>query len=204
MPNIVNTNVSLAHASEISRKKFQKLCERLEGWGQEGVYQWSASDIFGVETFTNEEGKEDGPGYYSWNIENMGSKWCYFEEVDEDYFRLESAWSTPTELIAWISKEINAPLEYTSEDEFPNWVSCGIAKDGEIQDFVDWEWEEIIEMILDKFPEVKEGYDLEENDFYDTQQGEDAREKMYDVLWEEVYELQSTALSDMDWVYEEE
>ena len=46
------------------------------------------------------DGKEGSPTYEetntrNWYNENVGAKWCYIEEYDDDYLFGRSAWSAP-------------------------------------------------------------------------------------------------------------
>lgn len=70
----------------------------------------------------------------------VGSKWCYVEDWDdEDSITFMSAWGTPDGIVERIANEImgadpNAIVAYASDDEGPNWVSTGVYADGELYD----------------------------------------------------------------------
>lgn len=205
MANHVNTYVSLVFGNEEAGKaKLQELYSRLEGWGEEGKYDWNLHDIFGIpETDElDEHGNPTGPGTYSWNIENMGAKWAYIEDADEDAFRVVSAWGVPTDAIEYVVKELaeadpDVRAEITAEDEMPNWVYAAVADKDGIYDGVEWQWEEIMEHICDTYEEVRVGWDADDNDFFDNAEGEAARDFMQDVLWEEISEWQMSQIEDM-------
>ena len=205
MANHVNTFIQFFFENEEAGKaKLQELYSRLDGWGEESNYDWNLHNIFGIpETDElDEHGNATGPGTYSWNIEHMGSKWAYIEDPEEDCFRMTSAWSVPIDAINYIMGELaeadpEVRAHITAEDEMPNWVYAAIAEGDGIVDFSEWEWEEIIENLRDTYSEISEGWDEENDDFQENQVGESAREFMYDVLWEEISELQMKALGDM-------
>jgi hypothetical protein len=205
MANHVNTYVSLVFDNEEAGKaKLQELYSRLEGWGEEGKYDWNLHDIFGVpETDElDEHGNATGPGTYSWNIEHMGAKWAYLEDADEEGFRIMSAWGVPTDAVEFIVKELaevdpDVRAEITAEDEMPNWVYAAVVDSDGIYDAEEWQWEEIIEHLRDTYTEISSGWDEENDDFFDNDEGEAARDFMYDVLWEEISEWQMGKIEDM-------
>ena len=205
MANHVNTYVSLVFDNEEAGKaKLQELYSRLDGWGEEGKYDWNLHDIFGVpETDElDEHGNATGPGTYSWNIEHMGAKWAYLEDADEESFRIMSAWGVPTDAVEFIVKELaevdpDVRAEITAEDEFPNWVYAAVADSDGIYDAEEWQWEEIDEHLRDTYAEISSGWDEENDDFFDNDDGEAARDFMYDVLWEEISEWQMGKIEDM-------
>lgn len=205
MANHVNTYVSLVFDNEEAGKaKLQELYSRLDGWGEEYKYDWNLHDIFGVpETDElDEHGNATGPGTYSWNIEHMGAKWAYIEDAEEEGFRIVSAWGVPTDAVEFIVKELaevdsDVRAEITAEDEFPNWVYAAVADSDGIYDAEEWQWEEIIEHLRDTYTEISSGWDEENDDFFDNDEGESARDFMYDVLWEEISEWQMGKIEDM-------
>lgn len=118
---------------------------------------------------------------YSLLIEEIGTKWCYVFDYDDDQgISFESAWGTPSDLLERIAKEIteadpNVILSYTSEDEGPNWVSSGVFADGELYD----------EAIIDS----DEFNDLGIKIWWDEEE-EGAEEPIdFEPTWEELYNL---------------
>jgi hypothetical protein len=84
-----------------------------------------------------------------------------------------------------------------TEDEMPNWVYAAVADSDGIYDAEEWQWEEIIEHLRDTYNEISSGWDEENDDFFDNDEGEAARDFMYDVLWEEISEWQMGKIEDM-------
>jgi len=205
MANYVNTYVTVIFDNEEAGKaKLQELYSRLDGWDEEGKYDWNLHDIFGVpETDElNEHGNATGPGTYSWNIEHMGSKWAYVEDADEDSFRITSAWSVPTDAIDYIMEELgkvdpDVRAHITAEDEMPNWVWAGVANSEGIYDYTEWESNEIFDLCAEIYPEIKEGYDEENEEFFEDEKGYEASERYYEVMWEEISDMQMAAIEDM-------
>ena len=61
---------------------------------------------------------------YNWYNENIGPKWCYFEEYDLDHIHCTSAWGWPEQGYDWIISELRKEDPYllaqcTYEDEAP-------------------------------------------------------------------------------------
>ena len=205
MANHVNTYVQFYFDDEKAGKvKLQELYSRLDGWGEESKYDWNLHEIFGIpETDElDEDGFAQGPGTYSWNIEHMGSKWAYLEDADEDSFRITSAWSVPTDAIDFVMEELakvdpEVSADITAEDEFPNWVYAAKAYGSGIDDFEEWDWDDIMAHMIENYEEVAAGYDLEKDDWMDGEKGVEARDAMNDLLWEEISEWQIMKLEDM-------
>jgi len=79
-----------------------------------------------------------------WYTENVGSKWCYFDSIDEDHMSMVSAWSPPIGFYEAIYSKIenmNSPdlhmwVQY--EDEATNFIGVW-GKIGEC------EWDECVD-----------------------------------------------------------
>lgn len=118
-------------------------------------------------------------------MNEIGTKWCYvYDWDDEESISFESAWGTPEALLERIAVEItdadpDAILEFTSEDEGPNWVSSGVYADGELYD------EETIDS--DEFPDlgIKLWWD-EEEDGEEPDDFEPNWEALYDIMDENI------------------
>lgn len=61
---------------------------------------------------------------YNWYHDNIGPKWCYFEEYDLDMIHCTSAWGWPDQGYTWLINELRKEDPYllakcTYEDEAP-------------------------------------------------------------------------------------
>ena len=78
------------------------------------------------------DGKEGSPTYEetdsrSWYTDNIGSKWCYLEEYDEEGIFGRSAWAAPWEGLHWLADQLGELdpellMNVSYEDEGPNFV----------------------------------------------------------------------------------
>jgi len=192
MPNIVNTHVQFHSINDEGKKKWNELCRRFKDWKEdEYVSQYPLSEIFGLPE------SDDGPGTYSWNVENMGSKWAFLQDPSDESFLIESAWSCPTDALQYICEEITAVdpdfiMTASAQDEMPNWIASYVFGGGELYDYHQREWEEIRDYMNEQYSELAEHYDEEEEDW-----DEDGRDIMYDVIWECCGDLMDSDLNYM-------
>ena len=126
----------------------------------------------------------------SWNVDNVGAKWNYFEDYDNDGFQLTSAWDSPSEGIKKVIDELydvcnNFLTISTYEDEFPNFIGIQIWKGNKLIEDEMIDWENIIELAQDKFPELAGQWDEEEGNW----KTEEAEDFWSDVQWEFYYDL---------------
>ena len=141
MANHVNTHVRFEKLNDAGRAKLQELYSRIHA---KNDYEWF-SDIFGLD--------KEVTDLYEWNLQNVGPKWCYFEDRDEDYFNTISAWSFPQAGLEWLFEQIAtvdpdfiASVFY--QDEMPNFFGiyiydkngmidgCEWGEDGEIEELM--------------------------------------------------------------------
>ncbi len=159
MANHVNTHVRFEKINDAGLAKLQELYSRIR---DEKGYEWF-SDIWGLDKEITDK--------YDWNCENVGPKWCYFEDRGEDYFNTISAWSYPQEGLIWLVKQIAEVdpdvLAYvTYEDEMPNFFGCWfINKDG-LYDGCEWDDEEIAEAMKEAHPSLLELDEEEQSETY--------------------------------------
>jgi len=76
MANYVSTNITFNNIEDKTKKRLKELYKRI----REGEREW-LGDIF------VEEGKDltyEETEQYSWTIDNLGSKWVYIEDKEED------------------------------------------------------------------------------------------------------------------------
>lgn len=207
MANHVSSYITFHNLSEEGKAKLEELYQRLSGIDDDSTYEYSAHEIFGI---PEPEGDDtDGPGYYSWNIEHMGAKWCYIEDPDEDRFRTNSAWSVPWDLFDYVCKEIatvdeNLFADVTYEDEMPNFVGWATWHHGSFDEGREWEWEAIEDWIMDNNPEIDELFDREEREWKEGKEDE-GRDLMWDVQWEFMEDVRDHTLQEeVTWYFEHE
>lgn len=159
MANHVNTYVHFESINAAAAAKLEELYSRIRN---EGNNKWF-SDMWGIDPVISDE--------YQWNIDNVGSKWCYVDDVGEDFIHLVSAWSYPEEGIIWLVQELakvdpNVIAYVTYEDEMPNFFGCWMLdKDGVI-DGQDWDEEEIDNLMKQAVPELANINEEEDSERY--------------------------------------
>ena len=90
------------------------------------------------------DGKEGSPTYEEtnnrgWYNENIGSKWCYLEEYDNDYLFGRSAWAPPSEGFHWLAEQLGELdpellMNVSFEDEGPNFVGWAVFDSADLWD----------------------------------------------------------------------
>ena len=150
MANHVNTHVRFEKLNDAGKAKLEELYSRIR---TENNYEWF-SDIFGLDPEITD--------LYEWNLQNVGPKWCHFEDRGEDYFNTVSAWSFPQPGLEWLFEQIKtvdpdfiAAVFY--QDEMPNFFGVYVYdKDGMV-DGTEWgEDNEITEMMHEMVPSLLE------------------------------------------------
>jgi hypothetical protein len=187
MANHVNTHVRFEKLNDAGKAKLQELYSRVRtGSDKAVIYEWF-SDIFGLDPEITDK--------YDWNLENIGPKWCYFENRGEDYFNTVSAWSFPQAGLEWLFEQIAsvdpdfiASVMY--EDEMPNFFGVYVYnKDGMI-DGCEWgEDGEITEMMEQMVPSLKELDQEEQSEVYFDLWSEN--------IWELVHDKQDQVYNDI-------
>ena len=187
MANHVNTHVRFEKLNDAGKAKLQELYSRVRtGSDKAVIYEWF-SDIFGLDPEITDK--------YDWNLENIGPKWCYFEDRGEDYFNTVSAWSFPQAGLEWLFEQIAsvdpdfiASIMY--EDEMPNFFGVYVYnKDGMI-DGCEWGEEgEIEEMMHEMVPSLRELDQEEQSEVY--------FDIWSDNIWELVHDKQDQVYNDI-------
>jgi hypothetical protein len=130
------------------------------------------------------DGKEGSPTYEetnsrSWYNENVGAKWCYLEEYDDDYLFGTSAWAAPEAGLQWLADQLgeldpNLLMNVSFEDEGPNFVGWMVFDGTELWD-VGFEEDEDVKNIVSRYsPDTN----LEDEDEY------------HEALWDSIYDWQ--------------
>jgi len=182
MANHVTTNVTFYNISDEGLALLQKLYERVQ----------SEHKSFG-EIFIEPGGELtlDEVHSFDWAVDNIGPKWCHFEDMGEDYFILTSAWSYPQdgliklcELLEPVSEGVR--ISVTFQDEMPNFIGCATICSEGVEDDQVWEWEELEIIFKERIEGLAEEWD-EENECF-TEKGD---ELLSENMWEIISDLQS-------------
>jgi len=199
MANYVNSLITFEQINEEAKSKLQEMFTRLR---VDNEQQW-LSDIFVDGTELTYEQSER----YEWTTANIGPKWCYVEDYDVEakspYINSVSAWSPPSEgliSIMEILKEYdnNIVATITYEDEGPNFVGWGIYTSEDYMVYGDEiDDEGIRELMFEENPDLSEGWDEEEEDWKEDDDGESCRDKFYDFIWENVSDWQMTGIGNV-------
>jgi hypothetical protein len=180
MANHVNTYIQI---SGLTSETVGVLKERLEGIG----FGESVGAFFPNVEYTHE-----------FFFENIGSKWCTLEDlhIGEDYvgINLTSAWSYPNvlveklnELILETQKEFK--IKTTYEDECPNFFGAEAYVDGECEGSMEWDDEDVDDLLCDANEEYAEAFSV----YSEDEDDEDAYEKMCDLKNDFIWEVISDA-----------
>jgi hypothetical protein len=184
MANHVNTYVRFYEINDEAKAKLQEMYSRVR---EDQNYKWF-SDIF-------VDGAEGSPTYeeteqYSWTTENIGPKWCYFEDYDEDGFSCTSAWSAPEQGLIKLLEILeeydpNMITTFQYEDEAPNFFGAYVYEGSELYDGREDDDEEIRELIEGLHPEITEHWDEENEEWSD-----EGRDIWHDNIWSDIGDVQ--------------
>ena len=192
MANHVSTYVRFEKLNDAGLERLNNLVsERVRG--EEDGEGWFP-DLFVDGTDVTYDMVEE----YSWTTDNVGAKWCHIENYDtfDGSFSLNSAWATPEagleklmEMLGEVDPDLVAYVSYI--DEMPNFVGANVmTKDG-VEEYEEWTYDELRDIMLERVEGLKEEYDSETEEF--TEEGND-------MFWEHQYEiveeLQNTFLDE--------
>lgn len=186
MANHVNTHIRFEKLNEDGVAKLNELYSRIRS-GQS--YEWF-SDMWGLDPEITDK--------YDWNCENVGPKWCHFEDRGDDFMTLTSAWSYPQQGIEWLIEQLaevdpNVLVYVSYEDEMPNFFGCWFFNKDGIIDGCEWEDEEIAEMMRDAHPSLLELDEEEQSDVY----WGIWRDNIWDLVSEKQYEVYQSIMEDL-------
>ena len=195
MANHVNTNVEFRGISAEGVAKFNEIMSRVRKAEDGRNYEWFG-DMW-------VDGKDGSPTYeeteqYVWTTENVGPKWCYFDEVGDDYFRLTSAWGYPEDGLTWLAEQIgevdpNLVMTVTFEDEMPNFYGVSVFTSYGLYDSVSIEYEEMKDDMHNSSPELLALYNSEDED----DQSDEYYEMWNELLWEHISDNQWDTISNI-------
>ena len=188
MANHVDGYLSI-DTNEAGKKVWQGIIDKLdaireqegESWGEVHLGQLFFDDF------------EDPEFTRNWMCDNIGAKWAYARDWDEDGMSMYSAWSPCGEFAEWVIKEIgkvdpDATGVLTYEDEFPNYVgACTFTAEGQDCDNC-IEWDEISELCRNQNEELAALWDEEAEDWTDE---DAARDILCDIQYDVIHEWQA-------------
>ena len=143
----------------------------------------------------------DAPAEYDWEwqADNIGPKWATMEDTSEDHFSAISAWGPVDEFAAWLSGELSKadPDSYVimeAEDEMPNWFGVWVFQGGDVVDYTEFDWDDLMNHMFKLYPETKEAWDEENQEWDYDHEGYE----IFDMhMYEELHDMQSNALEDI-------
>ena len=184
MANHVDGYLSI-QANEEGMKAFKTIIDKLSDKQAEGEPTWGEvhlGDLF-FDDLDDERLTRD------WMCDNIGAKWAYAREWDEDGMSMYSAWGPCGEFAEWVVKEVckadpdaTGRLEY--QDEMPNYIGVATYNKEGMEDDTCIEWDEIQEICMEQDPELKELWDEDNGEWKDE-------EAAYDLLWEIKWDVAS-------------
>lgn len=188
MANHVSTNVRFEKLNDAGKAKLQELYSHIRADGQS--YEWF-SDMWNLDKETTDK--------YDWNIENIGPKWCHFEDRGEDYFNTVSAWSPPEKGLLWVFEQIAsvdpdfiASVQY--EDEMPNFFGIYVYNKDGVIDGCEWEGDEITEAVKEANPTLNELNEEEQSEQY----WEEWSNTIWDVVHDKQYEVYRSIMDSLN------
>jgi hypothetical protein len=133
--------------------------------------------------------------------ERIGAKWAVSEDFDESGVSITSAWGPVGPFAEMVAEKIgevdpDVRLALTYEDEMPNFVGVAtFTKDGmEMDESI--EHEEILELVLDREPQLREWYDEDAEEWIEEHE-EEAMDLLSDVQWDVINEWQQRIIWDV-------
>ena len=142
---------------------------------------------------------DDEGEFTNWDFtvmcEEIGAKWAYARDWDESGVSVYSAWSPVLEWANMVAQKIgevdpNVALVLTYEDEFPNFVGVATftAEGMDTDNCI--EWDDLLQLIMDDNPELREMYDEDEGTWKEDKEDE-AHDILMDVQWDKIHEWQA-------------
>lgn len=176
--------------STLMKEKWRQITQKLHNDESSDGEYW-----FG-DLFTNENLSLDDVRQYSWTTSEIGPKWCYIQEYDDDGFYGYSAWDAPERGLEKLLSEIAGAKDITSityEDEGLNFAGYSIYEGEEVVDGCQDEYEEIIERCQQVHDDLKDRYNFDEEAWLD----EESEEFFNDNVWETLSDEYSCYIIDV-------
>ena len=169
MANHVTTRVTI-DCNEAAQVVVDQWREAIEGMSNDDYKMvWK---LFGIDA-------EDAT--YEWLIENIGSKWCYADDIYDNNFTLVSAWDWPNKFVEWMAEQVialdeDAVITVTYEDEMPNFVGYHVYSNyGDRGDVIDHD--RLTEMVKEAIPELSQ-LDEDTDEYFELLQ-----DNIWDAVW---------------------
>jgi hypothetical protein len=176
MANHVNNFIEINGADEAQLKRFNEIIDR--------------TDETNRLVFIFPEYSDEMDDSFNFNVEKVGAKWAHVEDRYDDAVNVQSAWSAVTSAVEYLSSLFPEGVYFTltAEDEMPNWFGAYVFAQGEMTDYEEWDWDELVTI-------VQKDLGLPEVDY--DEMSEDDQETFQDGMWETINELQQKALENM-------
>lgn len=187
MANHVHSYINIVTISEEGQKVWDGICQKLKADDGEGVYDHSLGRLF-----------VDNDDDITWDlmVNEVGAKWAYTDDMHECGMSINSAWSSVDAFVEEVACQIGAVdpslrLEYTWEDEMPNFIGCAVYDCEGLDDRVEIDWEEILQELRSIDSDLNALWDEDEEEFTDD------GELLHEILWEWTGDWQQGQLSAM-------
>jgi hypothetical protein len=197
MANHVSNYISV-YGNDAALEAFMTICNRVSDTDPDAAESYHIGD---ASYMRKDRLDMPDPNEYNYNYEyylnEVGAKWAFLEEYDEGYANLTSAWGGLIPLAKYISEEIaeadpNSYITLTCEDEMPNWFSVHAFHKGEQYDYAEWDWDDLVNSILDNYSDDIAPKTQDIDDWTDEE-----REFLSDVQYEVMQELQDRELDSI-------
>ena len=185
MANHVSGYLSIRNISEEGQKVWDKIVSDLQAKQKDGEYEVHLGHYL----------FEDLDRDWDFNrmCEEIGAKWAYATDMDEDGMAMYSAWSPCGEFVESVAKRIaevdeSIQITLTYEDEMPNYVGVStFNKDGLVYDnFL--EIDDLQQICRDRDSELAVLWDEETEEWTDEDQAWDI---LHEIQWDVINDWQS-------------
>lgn len=186
MANYVNSYISITNVSEEGQKFWDDLVKRISEFPRDS---WETHLGYFLKSDLSEVTRSEMCDF-------CGAKWAYASDFDETGMRINSAWSPVREFVEWIAEGLaevdpEAIIQYTYEDEMPNFIGAEVYTNGELEDAVEDSWEDILERLLEENQELREVWDSEGEEWTDD------GDLIHEYLWEYIDSWQHRFITDV-------
>ena len=161
MANNVNFSINFFSINKDAKKLLDELFNRIR---KDGEYSWFYDIFVDGENLTYEDASQ-----YSWSYENIGPKWSYLDDWNEDSIVGTSAWSAPdaglkklVNLLYEVDPNLSISMSY--EDEVPLLAGFQVYSGNKLIASNHWDEDEIRVMVTEELDELSMD-DWSEDDF---------------------------------------
>lgn len=187
MANHVHFAVEFHQMNDAAKEKLKELYSRIR---TDNSYHWFSDIFVDGEELTYEQSEK-----YEWTLNNIGPKWCYLEDYDEDGFSGEAAWSAPEDGLVKLLEILeeydpNIISSITYEDEMPNFIGAYVYSGSECYDGFEDEFEELRDRVIAESETLTEAsWNEEEDDWADEEAEDTFRDEMWEVISGAQYQI---------------